>query len=199
MKKQKAKQKPTKTKRTPKLYEWTTRDQHRAEKEGWAIFEAHGGQEIEADQDSTRFKRKGVYRDDLAVRHVCRRAIAGSRFHVRALVIHLRDVIDIMKVAHGYAVDEEIPEKPEPTRGPSPGRYNHQFTIAYSVHGDEPTGDDVSGWNHYHAIHARAYELLGMSIDEVRETVANNNDTYDTEEASSGERPAASDDPETTG
>jgi hypothetical protein len=106
------KRKP-KAKRKTKPYEWTNRDQLRAEKEGWAIFEAHGGQEIEADHDSRRFVRNGVAYDDKAVAHVCRRALAGSRMHVRALVIHLRDVIDIMKVAHGYDVDERMLENPD--------------------------------------------------------------------------------------
>lgn len=98
----------TRTKKSAR--EWADQDNAQAEKEGWAVFEAHGGQEIEADSESNRFMRKGVFRDDLAVEHVCKRALAGSRLHVRALVVHLRDVIDIFKTAHGYDPEEPMLE-----------------------------------------------------------------------------------------
>jgi hypothetical protein len=100
------------TNNTFPVVDWTSEDQERAESEGWGIFEPYSGagQEIEADSnDSDIFVRDGVSRD--AVEHVCREALAGSNFHVRALVIHCRDAIDIFKAAYGYGEDDQIPEK----------------------------------------------------------------------------------------
>lgn len=91
---------------------WLPSDNRLAEKEGWAVFDCYGGlQEIEADNDSRRFKRKGIYRDDLAVKHVCKRALAGSRLHIRALVVHSQNAVDVFKAAYGYGEEDTIPER----------------------------------------------------------------------------------------
>jgi carbon storage regulator len=63
--------------------DWSIEDQHIAESEGWAIFEAYCGLEIDKDDDSDAFDT-----GDAAVLHVFNRASEGSELHARALKIH---------------------------------------------------------------------------------------------------------------
>jgi hypothetical protein len=193
----KAKQKPkTKPKRRPQ--EWTNRDQLAAEKEGWAIFDVYGGglQEIERDDERNKFKS-----DETALAHVYRRALAGSRLHIRALVIHCRDAIDVFKAAHGYGEEDEVPQNATGSGGRY-ARYNHQFSVAYNVNSNERSGEDATGLDHRAALIARADELAKMDADELREAVEKMDDGYENECLSAGGWPPdaeASEDITTTG
>lgn len=64
--------------------DWTTRDQARADREGWNLFDAGKyGWEIERDDERGEFGT-----DESAIAHVQMKADKGSAFHARALAIH---------------------------------------------------------------------------------------------------------------
>jgi hypothetical protein len=67
---------------------WSMADDHDAEKEGWAIYEAKGVLEIEAIQDPEH-EFAIIQKDDpSALAYVAAKAAAGSERHLRALRIH---------------------------------------------------------------------------------------------------------------
>lgn len=74
--------------------QWSVFDQHRACAEGWAIFEAvrDEGTVLEIEKNDTNdppYEDAPTYSsDEAAVRHVAKKARAGSRRHQRAMAIH---------------------------------------------------------------------------------------------------------------
>ena len=70
--------------------DWTNADEDAARAEGWAIYDADGGLEIEKnDTSDAPYEGAPEFKDDAeALAHVERRAAAGSELHRRALEIH---------------------------------------------------------------------------------------------------------------
>ncbi len=67
---------------------WTTADQAAADGEGWNIYEAHGGMEIERNDINDVEGARDFDSDDTAIEFVQEKAQAGSDMHARALAIH---------------------------------------------------------------------------------------------------------------
>lgn len=68
----------------PKENGWTMRENNRALREGWAIFESNEGLRLERDDEDPKFGGDGA-----AWRHVRKHARKGSTLHRRALA-HLK-------------------------------------------------------------------------------------------------------------
>lgn len=148
---------------------WSNRDHARAQAEGWDIFYVYGDElrEIEADNDSPRFKS-----DEAAMEHVYKRALAGSRLHIRALVIHSQDAVEVLHAAFGYGRDELIPEKVQGRSVNSGDRYSHQFSLEYTIKSGDIDANNVAAIDHYNAIEARARAIVkACERDDIREVV----------------------------
>ena len=64
---------------------FTQKDHRAAQKEGWDLFETERGDDIQKDDD------KGVFPYDADACHfVVKKALTGSKLHIKALVLHLK-------------------------------------------------------------------------------------------------------------
>jgi hypothetical protein len=84
-------------------FDWTPADVWAAQQEGWDIFEVDftGVLEIQALDDSTRFS--GRTADTQAREYVNSRARSGSAFHMKALLILARTIVE--EQLHSYGDD----------------------------------------------------------------------------------------------
>lgn len=74
----------------PKV-EWFIKDASLAYREGWGIF---NGSEIQRDDSPGDASIEVLDSDDAAINLVCTKALAGSKTHVKALILHMRTLED---------------------------------------------------------------------------------------------------------
>lgn len=74
---------------------WTVADAEASDREGWNIYEAHGGLEIERNDTSDVEGAPHFESDDAAVESVFECAASGSERHARAMVIHAKYMHEI--------------------------------------------------------------------------------------------------------